>query len=222
MPGDQPRDEKAHVLDALLSDTPHRVVNGQLTLLYPPHSAVSVVDSELPDALSLTAACAQDLGDPLPASPSGGEYHYYLWQPDLMQAATCTGAVQPASAQWASGVRLLGYHAQGSFEPGGTFQVYLLWETTRGLADVDVHWYNRLTDQEQSRWAEFDHAGWPAGRWQPGDRVLTHFSMTVSASAAPGPYALNVGQYAYPALVDIPALDAQGNPLDYPVQLTLR
>jgi hypothetical protein len=45
--------------------------------------------------------------------------------------------------------------------------------------------------------------------------------MTVGASAAPGPYVLNVGQYTYPALVDIPALDAQGNPVDYPVQLTL-
>jgi len=221
MPGDQPWDEKAHILDALLSGTPHRVVNGYCTVLYPPHSAVFVIASEVSETLSLSTPCTQELGDPLPASPFGGTYHYRLWQPHYVEVSACTKKLQPASAQWASGVRLLGYGVEERVEPGETLRVYLLWETSRGPLNEDIHWFNHLLDREGHKWAQFDHVGWPAVRWQPGDQVLTQFRMSIDSGAGPSPYVLLVGQYTYPALENIPTLDRAGKPADYAIQLPL-
>jgi len=221
MPGDQPWDEKAHILDALLSSTRHRVVNGYASLVYPPHTAALVIASEVEDALSLSAACTQDLGGPLPASPFGGAYHYRLWRPDASRASACTAGLQPASAQWASGARLLGYSVMGRPQPGETLHVILHWETTQGPLSEGVHWFNHLLDQAERKWGQFDHAGWPAARWQPEDQIMTYFDITIDAGAEPGPYVLRVGQYTYPTLENIPLVDLAGNPIDYAVELPL-
>ncbi len=221
MPGDQPWDEKAHVLDALLSDTPHRVINGHTTVLYPPHTAVLLIASEVEDAMAFIVPCTQNLGSPLKASPFGGAYHYRLWPSDTSAASACTAGLQPASARWASGARLLGYSVKGRPQPGETLHVILYWETTQGPLGEDIHWFNHLLDQEERKWGQFDTVGWPAVRWRPGDRVMTYFDITISPEAEPGPYLLRVGQYTYPYLENIPVVDAAGNPVDYAAELPL-
>jgi 4-amino-4-deoxy-L-arabinose transferase-like glycosyltransferase len=218
MPGDRSWDERANGLDALLSDTPHRVVNGHTTLVYPPHPAIFLIAPEVEAAAALTFPCTQPLAD-LTASPSGGAYHYRLWSPAHADASQCTQALSPVDARWASGARLLGYSVTGTAEPGATLHITLHLETPQGQPDTNVHWFNHLEDQAGGRWGQFDHVGWPAARWQPGDQVLLHYDLSIAPDAASGPYVLRVGQYTYPEITNIPILDAAGNPADYAVTL---
>ncbi len=219
MPGDRSWDAKANILDALLSDTPHRLVDGHTTVVYPPHDTILLIASEVETSVALAFPCTQDLESDLAASPLGGTYHYRLWSPAHAGASSCTQTLLPATAQWASGVRLLGYGVTGTVQPGASPHVILHWETTQGPLDTDVHWFHHLEDQTGQRWGQFDAVGWPAARWQPGDRVLLHFDLPIAPDAEPGPYILRVGQYTYPGIETIPVVDVAGNPADYAVAL---
>jgi hypothetical protein len=221
MPGDQPWDEQAHILSALLPDTPHRVVDGHDTLLFPPHDALLVLAPELESARQLYGPCTEEVGDPVAASPFGGSYGFRAWNATPLRAASCLPPLEPASTQWASGARLLGYQVLGQPLAGATLRVMLHWETAGGLPGDGVHWFNHLVDTEGHKAAQLDHAAWPAGRWQPGDQVITHFDLVIDPQAAPGPYMLRVGQYTYPGLENIPVLDAAGNPAADAVELRL-
>ena len=212
VPEDHRWNAQANILDALLSDTPHRLVNGHTAVVYPPHTSVLVIAPEVKDSASITHPCTHDLG--------GDLYHYRLWDPE--RAAGCTAGLVDADAQWASGVRLLGYSVTGDPQPGGTVHTTLHVETTHGPSGEDIRWFNHLEDQEGWRCGQFDHAGWPASRWQPGERVLLHFDIEIAIDASPGPFTLRVGQYIYRSpenLQNIPVVDAAGNPVDYAVVL---
>jgi 4-amino-4-deoxy-L-arabinose transferase-like glycosyltransferase len=213
VPGDRAWDGKANILDALLGDTPHRIVDGRTTFLFPPHPAVLLIASEVDESVERVLPCTQDLNADLPASPLGGTYGYRLWPPALGDASICTEVFTPAEGEWASGVRLLGYQVAGTAGPGETIQVALHWETTGGPLDQDVHWFHHLLDPQGQRWAQFDGVGWPASRWQPGDRVVVQFELAIAQEAAPPPYTLRVGQYTYPDMIGVSTLDVAGNPV---------
>jgi hypothetical protein len=219
MPGDDPWDQKASVLGALLSATPHRVVDGRTAIVYPPHPTVFLAASEVEKAVSLTTPCTRDLSADLKASPWGGEYRYRLWSPTGGASSACKPMLAPATATWASGARLLGYTVQGTARPGETLAVMLFWETMQGPFEADVHWFTHLQDEAGQRWGQHDAVGWPATRWQPGDRVLFHFDLAIAPDAEAGPYVLRVGQYTYPEIENIPVLDEAGNPADYSATL---
>jgi len=221
MPGAQPWDEKAHVFDVLLRDTPHRGVDGQHTVVLPPDRTLLMVASELQGALDVTGACTRDVGAVLPASPFGGSYHYRLWTPEPSPTRTCGASLEPMPARWASGVQLLGYEVTGQPGPGKTIGVTLLWATPRGGLSEDLHWFNHLMDAQGRRWAQFDHGAWPSDNWRPGDMVWTYFDLSVDPQAAPGPYTLRVGQYTLPDVENIPLLDAAGNPTADAAELPL-
>jgi hypothetical protein len=219
MPGDDPWDQKASILDALLSGTPHRVVDGRTTVVYPPHPAVFLVAPEVESEAALASPCTQNLSADLTASPFDGTYHYRLWSPAGDATSACAGTLSPAAARWASGVRLLGYDVEGTPRPGETLHVMLFWETARGPLDADVHWFTHLEDEAGRRWGQYDAVAWPAKRWQPGDRVLFHFDLHIAPDAVPGRYVLRVGQYTYPEIENIPVVDEAGSPADYAVTL---
>jgi hypothetical protein len=216
LPDDRLWNEQANVLDALLSDTPHRLVDGDVAAVYPSHPAVLVIAPEVKASAPIVLPCTQDLG-------SQG-YGYRLWEPAKVSATACADDLLPADAQWASGVRLLGFGVTGTPQPGETLHVALYVETTQGPLEADVHWFNQLEDQEGRRWGQFDHAGWPAERWQPGERVLLHFDLPIAEDAVPGPYILRVGQYIYHSaenIDNIPVVDEAGNPADYAFTLSI-
>ncbi|UCC77671.1 MAG: hypothetical protein JSW37_04725, partial [Anaerolineales bacterium] len=221
LPGDKPHDEKAAVLDALLRETPHRVVDGRLTVVYPAHKAVLMIASEVPEALALFEPCTQDIGESLPASPFGGTYDFRLWLPETSTSTTCTAGLEPATVQWASGASLLGYSVESLPQTEEGLRVMLYWETSRGPLSEDIHWFNHLLDAEGRKWGQLDHAGWPSSRWQPGDQVIHFFSIQVEPLAPPGPYRLRLGQYTYPAIENIPTIDRAGNPLSDAVELPI-
>jgi len=229
MPGDQPWDEKAHILDTLLIDTPHRVVNGHTTLLYPSHTTLVLLASEVEEALALLDPCAQALTAPLEASPFGGTYHYYLWNGETLQQEesmpTCAlEHLEPVSAQWASGTSLLGYHIAGEMQPGNQLHILLHWSTTQESLQQEVHWFNHLLDQEENTWGQFDTTAWPAKRWQLDGPIqaMTYFDIVLSPDAAAGPYTLRIGQYTYPDMQNIPVIDDAGNPAEYAANFPIK
>lgn len=219
VPDDHLWSEKANALDALFSDTPHRVVNGQTTIVYPPQPAILMITSEVEASARLAFPCTEDLKADLTASPLGGTYHFRLWSPARGDAFLCTQGLLPATAEWASGVRLLGYGVTGKIQAGASLHVKLLWKTTQGPLDIDIHWFNHLEDQAGRRWGQFDLVGFPAVHWQPGDRVVMHFDLPIVPEAEPGPYILRVGQYTYPEIENVPVVDVAGKPVAYGVTL---
>ena len=212
MPGDEPWDEKAHILDALLSDTPHRLVDGQLTLVFPPHPTVMVLASEVAHATAQVARCTIPLAEALPASPFGGTYDFRLWSPSAAGASLCVPTLQRGTTRWASGAELVGLAVGDHPQSGQPLPVTLLWQTTQPAHGLDVHWFNHLVDVAGVKRGQFDHAAWPAERWQTGDEVLTFFDLPVDPNAPPGRYVLRVGQYSYPDIANIPVVDTAGNP----------
>jgi hypothetical protein len=90
--------------------------------------------------------------------------------------------------------------------------VTVLWQTTQRAPGVDVHWFNHLVDATGRQWGQFDHAAWPAERWQPGDEVLTTFDLPVDDAAPAGSFVLRMGQYLFPDITNIPLVDEAGNP----------
>ncbi len=220
-PGDQAWDEKGHVLDALLSGIPHRLVNGYTTVLYPPQRAIYLIASEVMPATALARPCTQNLEVTLAASPFGSSYHYHLWEPQITDPTACIDAFTSASAQWASGVELLGYGIRGEVAPGATPQLTLYWKAHQGPMDLNIHWFNHVLDIDGQRWGQFDGVGFPASRWHSGDRVTFQFELPIAADAPLGPYMLLVGQYTYPDMTNIPVVDAAGNALDAATTVSL-
>ncbi len=219
VPGDQPWDEQAAIFDALLCDTPHRVVNGHTTVVLPSHPAVFLVASDVESSLALVSPCTRGLDTRLAASPFGGAYSYRLWTPQSSIQACLD--LTPAEGVWASGARLLGYAIEGSPEPGATLHVTLAWEATRGPVAADIHWFNHLVATDGQRWGQFDGAPWPGERWRGGDRVLWRFDLPIADDAPPPPYALRVGQYTYPDFEGIPVVDDAGAPRADAVEIPL-
>ncbi|MEA3308507.1 MAG: glycosyltransferase family 39 protein [Chloroflexota bacterium] len=218
LPGTQPWDEKAAVLNALLAGTPHRLVDGRHTTVYPPHRAVLLIASEVLTANQILTG-TRVVAPPLPASPWGEQYHYHLWEP-ASQGDSFAG-LQPASAKWASGSRLLGYQISGNAAPGETVQVVLGWESTSGPYPQAVHWFIHWLSQEGQTCGQVDDVGWPTSRWQPGDYIQMQFALTIAPDAPPPPYTLQVGQYTYPGLENIPIVDVAGNPAAAAVEFPL-
>ncbi len=219
MPGDRAWDEKAVIFDALLSGTPHRIVDGSATVVLPAHRAVLLIDSAVMGTADMAQPCTDVLICRLGASPFGGAYHYRLWDPEAEIASLCTASMHPATGRWASGTQLLGYRIAGEVAPGETLEVTHHWEVIGGPIEADVHWFNHLIGEGGARWAQFDGVPWPASRWRVGDQVLWAFPLALSADADPPPYELRVGQYTYPNFEGIPVVDAAGAPQSDAVEL---
>jgi 4-amino-4-deoxy-L-arabinose transferase-like glycosyltransferase len=221
MPGDERWDEKAHILDALLSSTRHRVVDGELTVVFPPHPTVMVIASEVERAGAQVERCTLPLVEPQPASPFGGTYDFRLWSPTAAGASLCVPAIQPLTARWASGTQLRGLATGDRVVPDQPLPVTLLWRTTQPAPGLDVHWFSHLVDAAGLKWGQFDHAAWPTSRWQPGDEVLTFFDLPVDPGAPASGLTLRVGQYHYPDIANIPVLDEAGQPASDALELSL-
>jgi hypothetical protein len=221
LPGDDPWDEKAHILDVLLSDTPHRVVDGLATVVFPSHTAVLLVASEAVAAKEPVEACTVLLGEPLVASPFGGTYEYRLWLPGELDVTACLAQLQPVAAKWDTGVDLLGYTVERSPEAAMALQVKVLWKTEQGPMNADIHWFNHLLDRQGNKVAQHDHAGWPSARWAAGDRVLSQFRLDLAVDSGWGPFTLAIGQYEYPTMITIPVTLAGEQSTGGSVQVTI-
>ena len=220
LPGADPRyDGQAAVFDVLLRQD-HRLVDGRQALVLPAQPAVYLADPRAGPALTPLAEIAIEVEPALPLRASGeGMYHFFCWQPAAVTPAHPWGG-EPA--RWASGATLVGYDWSGEPQPGGTVHWTLYWrveelptasgEPGGGSTGSDIHWFNHLMDGEGTRWGQMDGVGFPASGWRVGDTVVTWFDIPISPDAPPAPYFVRSGMYTYPDVVNIPLVDAAGNP----------
>ncbi|TET99512.1 MAG: hypothetical protein E3J29_02625 [Dehalococcoidia bacterium] len=220
LPGADPRyDGQAAVFDVLLRQD-HRLVDGRQALVLPAQPAVYLWDPRAGPAVAQLSEVAVEVGPALPLrTGSEATYRFFRWQPTTVTPAHSWDG-EPA--RWASGATLVGYDWSGEPQPGGTVHWTLYWRveelpTASGepggvSTGSDIHWFNHLMDGYGTRWGQMDGVGFPASGWRVGDTVVTWFDITISPDAPPPPYFVRSGMYIYPDVVNIPLVDAAGNP----------
>lgn len=106
--------------------------------------------------------------------------------------------LQPVAASFGDAITLAASAAPAAVAPGDTFTVTLLWDAAAPPA-AGYTAFVHLLDAGGNAVAGFDQA--PAGTrfpthyWQPGDRILSEFPLTVPVTTPPGDYALWAGLY---------------------------
>ena len=187
--GDDPQvDEFAAVTDALFHGVPHRFVDGAAAAGLPQGGAAVVIQS--------------------------GVFTARGWYEKLAESATClllrehemgiellaiapSLALQPAHAfaeprLLANGVELLGWD---------TAPVWTVaWRVGYIPPAADYHFFNHAPS------AQADGVGYPSRYWRDGDRVLSFFDLSPLA------WPVRVGMYEFPAVTNVPVMDAMGNP----------
>ena len=71
-----------------------------------------------------------------------------------------------------------------------------------------------ILDQDGRRVSQYDGNGYPTAYWQVGDLVISRFPLDIPGDLAPGSYTVRAGIYSWPEIINIPAIDPQGNAVD--------
>jgi len=195
-------DELAAIFDVLLRDrVAYRFVNGRTTSVFPPHPALALL---APDP---GEAGAWYLSWPTQALESG----YRLVSLD---GSWPQEGLDPVSSPrtFQNGVELQNYTWLDRPEANGPFKFWLLWQVL-WKSPQDTHFFVQVVDAQGSPQAQQDAVGYPFGYRQKGDRILSKFDITLKREMAPGPLWLRVGLYVYPEIVNVPLIDAAGNPI---------
>jgi hypothetical protein len=108
---------------------------------------------------------------------------------------------------------MLAFHYDGERGTDGTVLLSLAWwldgPPPRG---IDYHTFAHLVDGDGKRWGQQDMSSFPTAYWRTGDLMVTHFQIQTDPEAPSGEYWMHFGMYSYPEVVNVPVLDAAGNP----------
>jgi hypothetical protein len=98
---------------------------------------------------------------------------------------------------------------------GERLEVWLAW-WVRDVppAGVDYHFTVQVLDDRGALQSQNDHAGFASDSWAAGDVVLSRFSLSLPQGTTAGRYRLRAGMYSYPDIVAVPAVNAEGEPID--------
>lgn len=200
-------EQEPAVLDVLLREVPHRFVDGR-------------------DLAVLPAVTSTVLVWPTTYHWRGPEL-YQAWGGGQWAAAvplrTGEGSVllangpahwpttprpRPASALLANGAEVLGV--------GGELAHWEVWWRAPGPHEEDYHIFAHLLNTAGERTAQTDVATYVASAWRAEDLVVSHLPLGGSGNM------VRVGFYAYPALIPVAVLDANGEPagewLEFPAK----
>lgn len=186
------RDFVPTVFDALLTDTPHRFVDGDTTAVFPAGEALVIMwPGDFPST-DLYRQWGTEAGVvPLRA----GEGDVLLFKPE---AATLTlPRPREASALLSNGAELL-----GSGGDGAHWQLW--WRVAGPPPDDSYQVFAHLLNAQGERVAQLDQPTY--ADWQTGDWVISYFALNHTGAT------VRFGMYAYPSLAPAAVLDALGNP----------
>lgn len=200
--GDLPAtDETPAIFDAVLRGrVPYRFVDAESTAVFPPHRAVALI------APGSGAAAGAYASLPAEALPGG----YRLAHLDGSWPASDLVPFQ-GPRTFENGIEVQAYRWEGTAAAGGDVDVWLLWQVLWS-DPAGTHFFVHLLDGEGRQIGQQDAEGYPAAYRAKGDRVLARFRIRVAEQAGPGPYAIRVGVYRYPEVVNLSLLDEAGNP----------
>jgi len=113
------------------------------------------------------------------------------------------------SAQFADGLRLVGYEWSGGHIPAGEPLLLTLWWRVDAPPSRDYVRFVHLGDSAVL--AQNDGAPCqgllPMTHWQTGDLIRDGFALVIPPETPAGNYPLSVGWYAYPELTNLPLLE---------------
>ncbi len=212
--GDDPLwDNRPAALDVLLPrHLPHRLIDGREALVFPLGPAVYITTPDVQTAtVQLRALSGTTALDPI-AAP--GNTRYWLFQRDNASRDDVLAGLTPLSAprRLANGVEWLAYGIDDAQSHQPLQFSVAWWLDGPAPTGIDYHLFVHLVDAEGKRWGQHDMAGLDSAAWQTGDLVLTRFSIETNADAPQGQYWIHLGMYTFPDIVNVPVLDAAGNP----------
>ncbi len=199
------------IFDVLLRDrVAYRFVDGRSAALFPPHRTLIL---QTPEAWEATAWY-----EPWPAQDLPHDYRLIAldgsWPTDDLNPVVGMRLFQ-------SGVELQGYAWTDDAMLVRGIRLWLQWQVL-WLSPDDTHFSVRLLDSKGRLQGQQDAVGYPTVYRQKGDRIISKFDITLSAEIPSEPSLVQVGLYAYPAVVDIPLIDGAGNPVGGVVTLDLQ
>jgi hypothetical protein len=212
--GDNPREQELPaVLDVLLPpDVSHRFVDlSQRAVVFPRGAAVMVW-----------------------FAPSGAPYPRGLFPSDQDVSIALRAGEQPALVRnwpgqsgalcgdeelgrWANGVTLLSVEWASDDR-----SVELCYRIDAQDQVERYHWFNHVLDQDGRRVAQIDGPGLNSVSWRAGDVARVRFGpFDLPADAGAPPFALRVGMYSYPDILNVALIDAAGNPVGESLEVDL-
>ena len=212
--GDEPRMfEMPAVADMLMYDDPHRSVDIRSALVLPSDPAVYWATYDVTPGETLLATFVSEVIEArIPLREGARSFRFYRWPggeftvPDLRP-------LPGGPRAWANGAQLIGYRLAGDLRPGGMIHWTLVWRATRTpTEDVYYHWFNHLLDGQGQMCGQNDGPSLLPAYWRAGDTILNWFDFQIPPDVPLGDYTMRVGMYTYPALQNVPLLDAGGVP----------
>ena len=219
--------ETPTVFAALLYGTSHRFADGRMVLPLPDREPiVFLVTPDLLSSPSEATVVAERLGALPSMQPGpgidlsdGSGYRMYVWHAGDRGQMTSGMAPLGGGVPFANGVVFAATEVPSGAQGGDVLEVWLAWWIRSGPGAGSYHFTVQLLDGEGRLRTQDDHAGYPSVGWEPGDVVLSRFSLTLPLDLSAGEYQLRAGMYRYPEIETVPVVDSGGQPIDDGVTL---
>lgn len=186
--GDDPNvDESPAVMDVLFRGTPRRFVDGNEAAVFPQGGAAAIIQpGEFRARARYENYAATEVCIALRAGELGIEL---VGLAPGVQIEIANPFPEPRAL--ANGVELLGWESDPVWA--------VVWRVGYVPAAADYHFFNHAPN------GQADGVGYPSRYWRDGDVVISFFDLQPA-----GP--VRVGMYEYPAVINVPVMDAMGNP----------
>ncbi|MCE2489559.1 MAG: hypothetical protein J4G17_06250 [Anaerolineae bacterium] len=198
-------EQLAHAMPHLAGNPATRILNTrEAHLVYPAQASVWLIDSNqgtLPQGYESAAALTRNALYRLFLLPGG--------------AAPAPQFPLPERPGFANGLRLIGHDVPDC--DAGRMRLHWI---PGAAGDTRFHFFNHLLDAAGNLLAQRDVPAWDSPQWRAGDVILSTVDFGLSLNDLPGG-SWRVGVYEYPSLAPVNALDKQGRPWRYAVDIPL-
>jgi hypothetical protein len=208
-------DEYPAIFDFLLNGVPHRFVEvGQSARVYPLAPQIQIDyapnDPALPDGAGRELIAQIDL--------RANEQPGRVYRSGGYAKLPCDVMTTPG--RWQNGVSLLSARID-PLQPGQKAALHLCLKIDQPPT-AEYHWTAQLWDKSGRRWAQVDDNGYPTRYWRAGDVITQDLLLDLPADLPAGDYALRIGQYTWPEIKPVLAIDVAGNPYSDAVEIPVR
>lgn len=208
-------EEYPAILNFLLNDVPHRFVDVSRALrVYPPASHIQI--DYAPYGPTILAEAGRDLVGEV--TLRAGEQPGRVYRSGGYADPPCEVVAMPG--RWQNGVSLLSTRID-PLQAGQSAIVQLCLKIDQ-LPNEEYHWTLQLWDKDGRRWAQVDDNGYPTRYWRVSDVITQALTLELPADLPVGDYVLRIGQYTWPEVKPVLAIDVAGNPYSDAVEIPVR
>lgn len=198
-------EQLAHAMPFLARNAPTRILNtDEPHLVYPSQPVLLLLDAyqtALPPGYGEAQERARNSRYRLHLLPGG--------------AGPAPQYPLPGQPGFANELRLSGHDAPDC----GVGRIRLHW-IPGPAGEARFHFFNHLLDAGGNLLAQRDIPAWDSSQWRPGDLILSTVDFGLSFNDLPAE-SWRVGMYEYPSLAPVNALDDEGRPWQYAIDIPL-